>query len=116
LNKNKPDLAMQALDPTVGRFPQAPDPYYYRAMAELQLQQMDKAKADLEKFLAIAPPGSPEIDPAKTMLEQIKDARDDRSTFVAAPRKAGDRVIVNPNQPTGRGDAVAAGSVWHMRR
>ncbi len=72
LNKNQPQLAIQALDRTVDRFPQAADPYYYRALAELQLQQMDKAKADLQKFLPLAPPDSKEAQAAKEMLDKIK--------------------------------------------
>jgi hypothetical protein len=33
---------------------------------------MDEAKADLEKFVAIAPPDAPELATAKAMLESIK--------------------------------------------
>lgn len=73
LNKNQPTLAVQVLDPLVEKFPQTPDPYYFRALAELQLQQMDKAKADLQKFLPLAPPDSKEAQQAKEMLAQIKD-------------------------------------------
>ncbi len=72
LNKNQPDLAIQTLDRVVARFPRAADPYYYRALAELQLQQTDKAKADLEKFLPLAPPDSKEAQQAREMLAQIK--------------------------------------------
>jgi predicted Zn-dependent protease len=72
LNKNQPNLAVQVLDPVVTRFPQAPDPYYFRALAELQLQQMDRAKPDLEKFISLAPPDSKEAQQAKEMLAQIK--------------------------------------------
>jgi tetratricopeptide (TPR) repeat protein len=91
LNKNQPNLAIQTLDPLVARFPQAPDPYYYRALAELQLQQMDKARADLEKFLPLAQPGSKQAQQAKEMLAQIKhepgndDSPGDRRAGAATP-------------------------------
>ncbi len=72
LNKNQPDMAIKTLDPVVQKFPQSPDPYYYRALAELQTQQMDKARADLEKFLPLAPADSKEAQAAKEMLDKIK--------------------------------------------
>jgi tetratricopeptide (TPR) repeat protein len=72
LNRNQPTLAVRVLDPMVERFPQAAESYYYRALAELQLQQMEKAKADLEKFVAMAPPDSKEAQQAKDMLGKLK--------------------------------------------
>ena len=98
LNKNQPTLAVQTLDPVVARFPQAPDPYYYRALAELQLQQMDKARADLEKFLPLAPPGSKEAQQAKEMLAQIKHEAS------------------NNDKPGDRRSEAATPPVFHMRR
>ncbi len=76
LNKNQPTAAIQTLDPVVEKFPQAPDPYYYRALAELQMQQLDKARADLQKFLPLAPPDSKEAQQAKEMLDKIKTQDD----------------------------------------
>ncbi|MGE5359553.1 MAG: tetratricopeptide repeat protein [Bacteroidales bacterium] len=94
LNKNQPNFAVQVLDPLVDKFPQAPDPYYFRAMAELQMQQMDKAKADLQKFLPLAPPDSKEAQQAKQMLDQIKQSSHDSSIAMAAPEPAGPPVVV----------------------
>jgi tetratricopeptide (TPR) repeat protein len=109
LNRNQPKLAVQALDPVVAKFPKAPDPYYFRALAELQMQQVDKARADLEKFLPLAPPDSKEAQQAKEMLAQIKQANDPSARVVAAPRGVGGRPPSNPCCPaSGRATAVAA--------
>ena len=115
LNKNQPNVAVQVLDPVVARFPQAPDPYYYRALAELQLQQMDKARADLEKFLPLAPPDSKEAQQAKEMLAQIKQASDQSARFVAAPRPAGGQAFPRSSNPVRFGGAVAEAAM-QLRR
>jgi tetratricopeptide (TPR) repeat protein len=112
LNKNQPNIAMQALDPVITRFPQAPDPYYFRALAELQLQQMDKAKPDLEKFISLAPPDSKEAQQAKEMLAQIKQAGG-VSMFVTVPRAPGDRPVINPQSMESR---QAAAPAYQLRR
>ncbi len=111
LNKNQPNLAIQTLDPVVARFPQAPDPYYYRALAELQLQQMDKARADLEKFLPLAPPDSKEAQQAKEMLDKIKQPND-----ASALRLAGGRLVINPDRAANRHDHVAITPARQLRR
>ncbi len=114
LNKNQPNVAIQALDPVVARFPQAPDPYYFRALAELQLQQMDKAKPDLEKFIALAPPDSKEAQQAKEMLAQIKQPGDEASLFMAVPRVAGGRL--SDGTRTRTGGLAAAAPLHQLRR
>ncbi len=115
LNKNQPNVAVQILDPMVNKFPQAPDPYYFRALAELQLQQMDKAKPDLEKFISLAPPDSKEAQQAKEMLSQIKEPSEQSARLVAAPRLAGGRPIPEVDNPGRLGDAVAEPAV-QLRR
>ena len=115
LNKNQPNVAVQVLDPLVARFPQSPDPYYYRALAELQLQQMDKARADLEKFLPLAPPDSKEAQQAKEMLAQIKQPGERSARFVAAPRAAGAQPSRRSANPVRHGVAVAEAAT-HLRR
>ena len=141
LNKNQPNIAIQTLGPAVARFPQAPDPYYYRALAELQLQQMDKARADLEKFLPLAPPDSKEAQQAKEMLDKIKQADDDSmfggapgaaaalgclggapgaaaalGCLMAAPRLAGGRPVINPDRAAGRREQLAVAPALQLRR
>ncbi len=116
LNKNQPNVAMQTLDPVVARFPNAADPYYFRALAELQLQQMDKAKPDLEKFLSLAPPDSKEAQQAKEMLAQIKQASDESSLFVAAPRVPGGQPSVGISNRADDGLVAAAAPIHQLRR
>lgn len=113
LNKNQPTFAVQVLDPVVAKFPQAPDPYYFRALAELQLQQTDKAKADLEKFLPLAPPGSKEAQQAREMLAQIKQANVQVSSLAAAPFEG--QLLLGSKRAAGLGDASGSRH-YHMRR
>jgi predicted Zn-dependent protease len=71
LNAKKPDEAQTWFDKTVSRFPQYPDGYYYRAVTELQAGKNDPAKADLNKYLELAPNGS-QAATAKQILEKLK--------------------------------------------
>ena len=103
LNKNQPSVAVQALDPMVARFPQAPDPYYYRALAELQLQQLDKAKADLQKFVTIAPADSKEAQQAREMLDRLKGAAQVSSMSDLAPRPPAGRRFAGATGETAEG-------------
>ena len=116
LNKDQPNLAIQALDPMVAKFPQASDPYWYRALAELRLQQMDRAKADLEKFLPLAPAGSKQAEQAREMLGQIRQASNVASRFVEALRLAAGRPVVNPERTAGPRVDRAAAPAFHLRR
>ena len=54
----------------ITRFPDRADAYYYRALAELQMEKNDAAKADLEKFIAMAA-SAPEAATAKGILEKL---------------------------------------------
>lgn len=72
LNGGKPADAKTFFDKVVTRFPQEADGYYYRGLANLQLAQNAEAKADLQKFVAIAPKDSPQLSHATKILEQLK--------------------------------------------
>ncbi len=71
LNANKADEALPYFEKAITRFPQAGDAYYYRALVRLQKSDADGAKADLKKFLELAP-DAPEAPAAKKALEQMK--------------------------------------------
>jgi len=71
LNKQRPTEAITVLSRIIGRFPDAPDAYFYRAYANLQAQKPADAKPDLEKYLALAPNG-PQAAKAKELLGNIK--------------------------------------------
>ncbi|MEX2272119.1 MAG: tetratricopeptide repeat protein [Vicinamibacterales bacterium] len=72
LNQGKPDDAKQFFDKIIAQFPQQPDSYYYRGLAHLQLGDVPKAKTDLEKFVSLAPPDSPDLAHARKILAQLK--------------------------------------------
>lgn len=84
VNQKKAADAMPFFDKAIARFPDSPDAYYYRGLCELQLgsatppenkpegdRLLAAGKADLEKFLQMAPT-APEADAAKKLLEQLK--------------------------------------------
>jgi regulator of sirC expression with transglutaminase-like and TPR domain len=72
LNKRQLPPATTILDRAIARFPEAAEAYYYRALAALQTQNTASAKADLEKFVALARPDAPELVQAKELLSKIK--------------------------------------------
>jgi Tfp pilus assembly protein PilF len=71
INQKKAAEAMPWFDKAIAKFPQAADAYYYRGITELQLEKNDAAKADLTRFLTIAP-NAPEAKTAKSILEMLK--------------------------------------------
>ena len=71
LNQAKPDEAIVWFDKVVGRFAQYADGYYYRGLTFVQLGKNDQAKADLTKFVELAP-NAPEAATAKGLLEKLK--------------------------------------------
>jgi Tfp pilus assembly protein PilF len=71
LNQKKPADALTWFDKSVAKFPDNADGYYYRGITELQLDKNDAAKADLTKFVAMAP-NAPEAATAKGILEKMK--------------------------------------------
>jgi Flp pilus assembly protein TadD len=71
-NKQKPAEAIQILDRVITRFPNDPDAYFYRGFARMQAGRRAEARPDLEKYIAIAPPGAPMLAKAKELLADIK--------------------------------------------
>ena len=72
VNNNKPQEAFKYFNEAVGVAPDLAAAYYYRGIANLQLKKMKEAKADLQKVIEIAPPGSSEANDAKELLAQMK--------------------------------------------
>jgi len=72
INKNRTADAVTVLDRVIARFPAAADPYYYRGFARLKDGKNADAKADLEKYLTLAPPAAPQVAQAKDLLARIK--------------------------------------------
>ncbi len=71
LNQKKPDDAVVWFNKAISRFPQAPDAYYYRGITEMELGKNDAARADLTRFVSVAPT-APEATTAKAILEKLK--------------------------------------------
>jgi tetratricopeptide (TPR) repeat protein len=72
VNKQKSVEAIQILDRVITRFPNDPDAYFYRGFARMQAGRQTEARPDLEKYIAIAPPGAPMLEKAKALLADIK--------------------------------------------
>lgn len=72
INEGKQAEAIPWFDRAIARFPDYPDSYYYRGLSYVALGKTAEAKADLEKFIAIAKPDAPELAQAKAILESIK--------------------------------------------
>jgi tetratricopeptide (TPR) repeat protein len=70
-NANQTKEAQAYFDKAVTMFPKDGDAYYYRGLTHLQLGNNDAAKADLTKFLELAP-AAPEAETAKKILAQLK--------------------------------------------
>ncbi len=83
LKKDKPADAITYFEKALAKSPQTPEPYYYRANANVvlvnaekdpknpeRIARLAKIKADLEKYLQIAP-ASPQSEEAKKLLEQV---------------------------------------------
>lgn len=71
LNKGFNPQAIRLLDRVVTKFPGAPMPYYLRGMAKLRMSNNEGGKADLQKFVEIAPPDSAQLQQAKDILAKI---------------------------------------------
>ncbi len=67
-NKKKSEEAEVALTKAIGIQPDLADGYYMRGLARLQLKKMAEAKADLQKYLELAPNGAD----AKDVREILK--------------------------------------------
>lgn len=72
INDGKPEEAIALLTKLNELFPKQNEIYYYRGRAHLAAKKMPEAKADMEKFVADAPPDARELPDAKKILEQLK--------------------------------------------
>ncbi len=72
INERKHAEAVPWFDKAISRFPQHPDGFYYRGIANVTLGRIVEAKADLEKYVSIAPNDAPELATARKILESIK--------------------------------------------
>jgi Flp pilus assembly protein TadD len=72
INDKKHAEAVTWFDRVITRFPQHPDGYYYRGICYITLGKTAEAKADLEKYVSIAPADAPELATAKQILATIK--------------------------------------------
>ena len=75
INAQKPEDALALLNKLMTQFPTDTSLYYYRGRANLAAKKLPEAKADLEKFVAGAPPSARELEDAKKILEQMKDVK-----------------------------------------
>ena len=75
INAQKSDEALALLNKLIAQFPNESSLLYYRGRANLAAKKLPEAKADLEKFVASAPPTAREIPDAKKILEQMKDVK-----------------------------------------
>ncbi|HUP49218.1 MAG TPA: tetratricopeptide repeat protein [Thermoanaerobaculia bacterium] len=71
LNKNAPEEAVRYLNRAIAIDPEKSEPYYYRAIARLQMKDMAQAKTDLQKVVELGP-DTPEAQEARDLLKQIK--------------------------------------------
>ena len=71
LNRRRSADAATVLTRVIDRFPNAADAFFYRGYASMQANKAPEAKADLEQYLKLAPPGAPLIAQAKEMLARI---------------------------------------------
>ena len=72
INEKKHAEAVPWFDKTIARFPAHADGYYYRGIANVTLGKTAEAKADLEKYVSIAPKDAPELETAKKILASLK--------------------------------------------
>jgi len=71
LNQNKAGEALPLFEKAIALFPADGSAYYYRALVRLQKGDTEGTRADLTKFLELAP-DAPEAPAAKKALEQLK--------------------------------------------
>jgi predicted Zn-dependent protease len=71
INDGKGVEAAESLTKLIAQFPTQPELLYYRGRAYVAAQKLDEAKADLDKFVSLAAPGTKEVTDAKKILEQI---------------------------------------------
>jgi tetratricopeptide (TPR) repeat protein len=71
INKGFNPQAIKLLDRIVNEYPMAAMPLFLRGMAKLRMSNNEGGKADLEKFVELAPPDSPQLQQAKDILAKI---------------------------------------------
>ena len=71
INDGKGLEAVALLDKILAQFPTQHQVYYYRGRAHLSASKFEEAKADLEKFVSLAPADSKEVADAKKILDQM---------------------------------------------
>ena len=75
INAGRADEAIATLDKVQKQFPTQANIFYYRGRAYIAAKKMPEAKADLEKFVSMAPPDARELPDAKSLLEKLKDVK-----------------------------------------
>ena len=75
INDQKADQAVDLMNKIIQQFPNQADTYYYRGRAYVAAKKLPEAKADLEKFVAMAPPDARELPDARKILEQLKTVK-----------------------------------------
>jgi tetratricopeptide (TPR) repeat protein len=70
INEKKGAEAIAMLTKLQAQFPNQHEIYYYRGRAYLSEQKLDEAKAELEKFVSVAPTAK-DVPEAKKILEQL---------------------------------------------
>jgi Tfp pilus assembly protein PilF len=75
INGQQGEGALELINKLMTQFPNQNNLLYYRGRAYVQMKKFPEAKADLEKFVATAPPDARELPDAKKVLEQLKDAK-----------------------------------------
>jgi len=72
INDKKHAEAVPWFERAITRFPDHADGYYYRGISYISLGKTAEAKADLEKYVSMAPPDAPELATAKQILASMK--------------------------------------------
>lgn len=71
INDKQPLEAVDLLTKLIAQFPTTNELYYYRGRAYVAAEKLDEARADLDKFVTLAPTAKEAAD-AKKILEQLK--------------------------------------------
>lgn len=71
INKNRSAEAITLLDRVLNKFPTDAEAYFYRGFARLQAGNNAEGKADLEKFVEMAP-AAPQAAQAKELIAKVK--------------------------------------------
>jgi tetratricopeptide (TPR) repeat protein len=70
-DKAQAEQAIELLTKMVAQFPNDPFLLYLRGRAYIAATKLVEAKADLEKYLTMAPPTAPQVADAKKLLDQL---------------------------------------------